>query len=267
MCLIYDPRLYDPFQELCRYLCVRDLSTLACVSRKFYSDIEDFCEKICLRLRLKIEINNLLHRQPLLERDNTIRNKLIGSEYTYRWLFSIWNKFKRVRRRSIRYIWFAQAGNPKHIPIYFDRKLQRDIVEIKSVCWLHLTHMFSSVTPGHYRAALRMEVNDVSAGHHVAPGKIIVHWEDAGALHERKAEIMWNHWSLLRDSLKKTKCVNSNGAVLTNYDSDTGWFDFCLQDFKLTTTTDVHFEFNDIGWKSGMRWDYLELKSIDWDTT
>ena len=265
---IYDPRLYDPMQCVYGYLCVETLSMLSRVSRKLYRDMENYCKITCLRLSLDAEVNTLLNRQPILNQDNAVRNKLQETKYSSRWLFSTWKKFNRVYRMSVRCIWFPHAGDNAYIPIYYDDELQREIVEIKNVCWLHLQHRFSAVRFGSYRAVLRMEINNVAWGRHEEPAKIRVYWEDTDGLHEKRTEIKWDRWPLLLNSLANSKCVSSNGASLSNYDSDTGWFDFCLQDFNLTSTTDVHFEFNDIAndwWKSGMRWDYLELIPLDWD--
>lgn len=263
---IYDERLTYPLQEIFSYLSCIDLFHLSNVSWKIYYYIEHFSEVNCLKLFLEKKLFQFFNRPPLLTKDDSIRMKLKKKNYTYKWLFTMWCKYKRVHRIPVRSVWFAHAGQPEYVPIYYDRAIKRYIIEIKSLIWLDLTYRFANVTQGHYRATLRMEVNNVSLARHNAPGRIKIYWQDTNGYHENHAEVKWHHWSNLRDSLKRSKFVKLKGAVLTNYDNETGWFDFCLQDFELTSTVDVYFAFNDVGLKSGMRWDYLELKPTNWST-
>lgn len=259
---LYDQRLYDPLQRVYSYLSVHDLATLSQVSRRLYRDILNYYESTSLRLSLKMEVNKVLNRQPLLIRDEVVRNTFEECQYSYRWLYLTWKRYKEIRRVLIRDIDFPKKGNEDFFPIYFDNNLGREIVEVNNVRALHLGYTFEDVQSGNYQVSLRMEINAISWGRHEAPARIRIHWDDSEDICEIKTEIKWDRWSFLRNHLRKSKSVNSNGAFLTNFDPNTGWFDYCIQNVEIKETSDVNFEFNDVEndmWKSGMRWDYLEL--------
>lgn len=268
MVSINDQRLRYPFhQRVYVSLSVKELFSLAASSKTFQRDVEEFCEGICNRLKLVEKVCTLLNRQPALREDDALRERFRRGRFTHRWLFSVWRRFRSLFRQSISNIWFAQAGHPKYIPIYYDKQLYRDVVELKSVCWLQLRYVFRHVEPGCYRATIRMEVNHVSSTHHVAPGMIGVHWSDEAGYHQRVCRVKWNQWKLLREQLGVSEglVASHEGGILSDLEVDTGWFNFSLEGIEVASLCDVTFEFNDAGWKSGMRWDYLQLKCLDWN--
>ena len=259
---ICDPRLYHPLQRIYTYLDISDLKTLSCVSRRFHSDIEHAYKTICLRLSLKENVEHLLYRPPLLRRDNEIRRLFNRVDYSYKWLYAIWRKYKRIYRKPIKDINFHLKGRESNIPILYDDYLGRDVVVIRQICWLHLEHVFINVVPGNYRACIRMEVNYVTWGCHANPAIFRVYWYDVDGYREKRAEVKSQLWRSVRSHLIESNTVRLDGAILLNYDDGTGWFDFTLEDITVSTTTDVCVEFKDTEnnwWKEGMRWDYLEM--------
>ena len=128
-----------------------------------------------------------------------------------------------------------------------------------------------NVLPGCYRAVLRMSIADVSWMDHYASATIKIFWQDTrGAEHERRTEVKAHEWKEICETLKTLEegaYISVRGGSVCNYDSTTGWFDLCLEEFRLDELTHVTFEFKDIlnfWWVSGMRWDYVEMRTMDW---
>jgi len=266
MPLICDQRLDDPLKRVFYYLSVKDLFMLASVSRKLYTDIECYCKETCIRLTLESVVLTLLKQQ--LKHEIEFHLEFKAANYRYKWLFMIWVKLKGVHRKSVTQYHLSNLANPSYITKKYDNFLQRHILELTNVRLLHCTLTFCSISPGNYRAALRMNINNILWPDHDAPATIITRWEDSCGFHENKIKVKTNEWGRFCDDLRKGNSIRVNGAWLTNYDTCHGWFDFCLDDFNLLECSEVTFEFKDIvncRWKSGIRWDYVELKQIDWN--
>ena len=130
-----------------------------------------------------------------------------------------------------------------------------------------------------------MSVVDVSWMDHYASATIKIFWNDTKGEGERRTEIKAHEWKEICDRVKTLEegtYISLRGASLCDYDPQTGWFDLYLEEFTVSGDaggdddthiadtdggTDVTFEFKDIlnfWWVSGMRWDYVELRPMDW---
>ena len=267
--LIYDQRLYDPFQHVFIYLSVNDLFAVASVSRKFYNYVESYCKETCKRLALENAVEKLFEEE--IKQGSEFHVEFKEANYKYKWLFTTWMKTRRVHRKSITAHNVRNFRNPFYMVRRYDNQLQRHIVELTNMRWLYFTHTFYSISPGNYRAVLRMNIKAIIPGRG-APATIKLRWVGSDGFHEKRTEINSCRLGSLCDDLKilkKEEVINMNGASLTNYDACHGWFDFCLEDIYFVEYSDVTFEFKDTvdsQFKCGMRWDYVELKQTDWNT-
>ena len=260
--VLSNPRLYYPLQHTYQYLTIKDLLTLASTCTKFYNDIETYCKEKSKRLGLKKIVYRLYRQQLKRELDFSLEFKRV--DYNYKWLYVSWTKLRRIHRKSVTHTHLVNSYT------VFDAKLKRNIIDLTNIRSLRFAHTFRKISPGKYRAGLRMRVDEQSWSHHDAPAFLHLHWTDRDGFHDRRTEVRVNEWGSLReciDALKTTGCVQFNGGLLGNYDRCEGWFDFCLEEFSLRQVSDVTFEFKDVvncSWKCGMQWDYVQLKPTDW---
>lgn len=264
---IYQHQLYEPLHDIFSYLNVRDLASLARVSRRLYKYVELHYEMTCKRKCILRAVTSYLKGTPASEAELTIKETIIRGEYSYRWLYTTWKRVNRIYRKSLTNIWFPQEN------LTVARQSPRRVHKCERLVVHHtpLTHhQFSNVLPGTYRAAIRIKVNNMMRNMQSEPALINTIWRDSYRCYEKTTQIKWDRWRCLRDYLKQSRIVSINGAILTNFNSSTGWFDFCFEQFVIREITNVTFEFRDLEntWlKSGMRWNYLELKPIDWRIT
>ena len=271
MSFMDNPQLSDPLQRVFFYLGLKDLYMLACVSQKFNDDIETYCKMMCIRFALENQLVTFVGQQLMIKDDEiTLESKLKEGKYSFKWLFAVYTKFSRLRRISVSKCAVCWLGDERYIIINYNADLKREIVNLKTVCWLDIKKTFSNVKPGSYKVGMRMDIENGSwPGYNETGTKIFVQWEDSDGSHERKVQLTETKWKQLRTALKKLKNGNSikvNEVCLTNHDSRNGWFDFALQEFTTVSDCDVNFVLSDCNgrWKSGIRWDYIELKPIDW---
>lgn len=99
--IIYDQRLHHPWQKVYTFLNVKDLGILACVSKKFYGDIEYFCKLLCCKYSLRSSLHQFFQKNLLLLDDEDIKKEVQRTTYKYCWLYTTWKKLYRVRRASV----------------------------------------------------------------------------------------------------------------------------------------------------------------------
>ena len=55
-------------------------------------------------------------------------------------------------------VYFPHRGNEEYVPIQYCALLDRNIVTVKSVCWLEFGYTFKDVAPGKYSLSFRMRI-------------------------------------------------------------------------------------------------------------
>lgn len=95
-------------------------------------------------------------------------------------------------------------------------------------------------------------------------------WEDMDGFHEIATEMDSERFQKLRSSLaerlkSRRDVIKLGNASVTDYVANGDWFNFSLGPFYVASTCDVKFGLKDCNgsWKSGMKWDYIELKRAD----
>ena len=75
----------------------------------------------------------------------------------YKSIRNILDNCDRIRRHHVYNAdHFAHMGDRNYVCRTFNRELQRDVVHLKSVCWLHFRLAFTGVRSGRYRVSLRV---------------------------------------------------------------------------------------------------------------
>lgn len=263
-------QLNDPFHRVYHFLRLKDLYRLACVSRKFYNDVENYCELICKRFTSE-DLDRVFNKQLILDSEVSLRNEIESSGGSFFRNYLIYLMLFRFRRISVAKCQVAWLGDDRYIVPEHDNDLQRTVVRLITICWLDIKKSFARVLPGAYKALIRMDIQDGSWPSGREGTNIRVHWNDCHGNHEMRINLPARKWKRLRYSLvnnlrrmNDSRLELGNGWKVRNYDSTTGWFDFCLDWFYVGSTCDVRVEFSDFNgsWKDGIRWDYIELMPI-----
>lgn len=262
---------YSDMRRILVYLTIRDVSALACVSKKLTRDIGEYWNELCLSESFLASYRYIAsNRVELKGRLNGLYDVLSTTRIdSKRWLYTQIIKFKTYRQSVTQVTNFANLGKPDNIVVTRCEHLKRNIVVLKKIDWLHFFHKFVDVLPGRYRVVLRMSVSHVNFSTNKEPSTIQVTWQENNQSRDHKAEILYHQWLQLQQSFRrkiKGKVVRLKGATTGNFDGVTEFFDLCLTEhIMLCEKSDVIFEFKDIdnpGFKMGLSWDYIELRPI-----
>ena len=163
---------------------------------------------------------------------------------------------------------FFHKENPDHILKERDESLGRDIIILKGVCWLCFRKRLGLHSPGRYRVRLRLYVDENTSWPRYpgSPSTMSVHKievSDAGEIINRSAIVNESFpptaWSEIASGTFQGK-----QKVITDETSE-NWHFFYLDPFEIQSEEKLEFEFQDISdnWKSGMKWDLIELYLLD----
>jgi hypothetical protein len=163
---------------------------------------------------------------------------------------------------------FDHLRNPSNFNVKFDSSLQREIVELKNVCWLQFFKQLGKHKPGRYVVRLRVFVNGSTQWHDGAPSQLSVNKIDrseTGSVWLRTAIITEPfspaYWKSIANGTFQNQLL-VRGRVIP----DSGnWHLIELGPFDIQCESDLEFQFKDIDnphWKKGMQYDFVELRLI-----
>lgn len=278
-CLLLDMLPNDIHFEIIRRInSTKDLLALMRTSKAFHSLVIAFVEHYCATDNRLEKVEHFMQNKPLLIRELALKQKMLKNPGQITLL-----QFKAVRwfqgdeptgeildRVPVAQIEnFAHKDNNNYIQVIFEDDLNRHIVHLNSVCWLHFEHVFRSIEPGRYQCSLRMrttpQLNWSTFGANQAPGTIEAHriTHPQGRSEPLVSQTMQaNWWNQIQ--ARQFDCANLENAKLL-FESGTRWFQLILTPFQLEQTSDVLFRFRDVDhpfWKSGLDWDFVELRKI-----
>ena len=163
---------------------------------------------------------------------------------------------------------FPHLGNPNYIFTEFDEPLNRDIVNLKDVCWLYFNKEFSIEHPGQYQFSIRMRLRPNlrwphfrwhhHQGANVTTFKVT---RDEDILVSQDIDAKW--WPMIKS--KQFDAPEALTDATLNYERNSDWFSLRLRPVFIAEASAVKFHLRDIdnpGWKSGMQWDFIQLIRI-----
>merc|ERR1719300_848626 len=137
---------------------------------------------------------------------------------------------------------FAHRGDPRYIVVERDDVLCRNIVRVKEVCWLELSHVWKAVQPGSYQVSIRLKL-----------GKYFT-WPSArGKTTKRMLSSPTNEIIIPVDK-SWWMCLNNNTPadnqlLCLDWDFDknklTGWIEVKMPKIKIQFQGDISFKLSD----------------------
>jgi len=188
---------------------------------------------------------------------------------------------------------FPHLGNPAYIVRHGSDELNREVVHLREVCWLHFVKDFKAVPRGRYRASLRVRalpnlrwgwgtddaenevttitVGTIAKGSAGGPGRRGRGEEEGGKECVRPLVSQLVPKSTWMKMAKRTTGplkyqLDPPARILFDTTSSDSWAWIHLAPFEVAEDeATVRFEFRDFDnpwWKSGMQWDFIQLSSI-----
>ena len=175
---------------------------------------------------------------------------------------------------------FPHLENPRYIVRQRSDELNREIVHLSDVCWLHFVKDFKAIPRGRYRASLRIRVlPNLQWGYGNDPTVTTI---TVGTLHKGSDESGKERVESLvtqlvpraswRKMARRTTGPSSDyqleppAKIVFDTTSRDSWAWIHLAPFEVTEyEATIRFEFRDVDnpwWKSGMEWDFIQLSSI-----
>lgn len=249
---------------------IRDIFAWSALSTFYHTDIESYCKCTCQRLKLTKQVQTFYEH---LRNTSNFEHDFESVEYSYKWLYMTWVKLNSIFRVFITRSHIRELESPCYILRQFDRDLDRYVVELKNVNKVHVVVEFPRVPAGTYNIKLRMNSDSIFwPNDDNVLTQMRVAWQNDGDVDENENEkyALINDWVALRGMLTDAKSHQPiKGLRFHTCDVNSGWMDLSLDNFTKKRSGGVMFELKDLEnvyWKSGIVFDYVELKRIDWSS-
>ncbi|TRY74537.1 hypothetical protein TCAL_16828 [Tigriopus californicus] len=266
------------FEIIHRIRSTKDLLALMRTSKAFHSLTVAYIEHYCATDNRLEKVGIFMQMKPLLIQELALKQKMLKNPgqttllqfKAVRWFQGDDPTGEIIDRVLVAQIQsFAHKDNSNYFQVIHDETLNRQIVHLHTVCWLHFEHTFRDLPPGRYQCSLRMratpQLNWSTFGASQPPGSIEVRQitQTHGSPEVLVSQAMQaNWWSQIR--ARQFDGSNLENATL-HFESGTSWFHVTLTPFQLERCSDILFQFRDVDhpfWKSGLDWDFIELRKL-----
>jgi len=207
----------------------------------------------------------------------------------------------RISCSDINLVGFPHRNNPSYVPVEWHEKLKRDVVRVKSVCWLQVNTTFRNLKPGQYQVSLRIQILESFQWPHAHDEHTFITAQvkendvDTGRISKVVLNQTW--WRQVAenkspsytdaDLLLHSHTMGATGRPIVEFDSCStrnntfraflrhlyvddynlsGWFTLSLPPVTLNRPGEVWFELKDTEcpwWKSGLIFDFVEIRKLD----
>ena len=167
---------------------------------------------------------------------------------------------------------FPHYGNPSYIRRQPYPLLGRDIVRLKTVCWLYFKKNLPQVPAGKYQVSLHFQLRaDLSwpsvGGSSTA--QLTVFKENVDKSEPPLADVVMEseYWKKIKCDKFDIGLLGGKANIIKSSHSDGGeeWFFIKFKPFTILQDTNLAFEWKDIDnpyWKRGMCWDYIQIEKV-----
>ena len=274
----------DSLHNVLSYLNIKDLVALSRTSKTLKQNVQQYClhyiqsysrlEKLqqfskCDYLTIKENLDKEKITKILNEDEVTLKSSMKLFKFVQQYAHNYFRRFGIVDAES-----FPHLGNPAYIIREHYPPLGRNVVRLITVCWLHFYKILPEIPPGKYRISLHFEVMDELNWPDYARnnqndtilqicGNDYIDHNRAGHIFE---EISFHpkHWDQIRKNQFNEIHQHLNGKGFV-HKSHGNWFFVEFRPIEISKETNLHFVWKDIDnpwWKGGMRWDFIEVKSV-----
>jgi len=174
---------------------------------------------------------------------------------------------KKIARRisfSNSEVEFAHRGDERYIVVETDLNLSREIVRVKSVCWLRVSLTLKDVNPGVYQVSFRVFLSSDFVWPHRSGEVTEVNLKWPGSQNSFQIEPwMWKCLHKNQSPAVKGSGLGIEWEIVNTH--STGWVMINFPCFDVRENGSVIFELQDIQcpwWKRGLYFDFLELRKL-----
>ena len=188
------------------------------------------------------------------------------------YLLKCMKQFANIRRFSVtKAIDFPHYGNPQYIVKEWSNLLKRDVVHLKTVCWLHFKQIIPDVSTGIYEISVHFLMGSEFrwpsgrqwGGSNKKAAQLFVTDENRpDELPLVEVGVEPEYWSQIKQNKFENRLLQGN-AFFAN--SGKHWHTVTLKNVlveKETTLALVWKDINNPWWKNDMYWDYVQIKEV-----
>ena len=220
--------------------------------------------------------NNMKFQRSLLWRYDNV--SFVDRRLLYKALYLLENNQLHLNSQRVSLadpaVFFPHRGNDNYAPIgeghegnYISLRycdiLGRNIVTVKSVCWLEFAYNFEDVEPGKYSISFKIKIEEDFQWPHddADPTELTITHPEG----EVRREVFRDWWEQLHDEDDGEMMDVVDGVTVTleeSYEDEIAWISVTLPQFVMSTTGDVRFHYRDVicdWWKEGLSFDYIQL--------
>ena len=262
---------------------IRDLLSLCQTSKTINEHVKSFALHYVLSHRRLETLNNFLTHGLCNADDILIQIRIakcgppnLSNAIYY---FKCIKKICPVRRFSVtEAIDFPHYGNPQYIvreEAQICNNRRRDVVHLRTVCWLHFKQVLSDVKPGTHQVSVHFRLGDHmswhsgrmwgnASGNGKCPAVLQVVDEKDDELEPVLVEVNIEpeYWRKIKEDKFENGLLRGKANVSR---SGEDWHLIKFKPFTITKQTNLAFVWKDVDnpwWKDDMYWDYVEIREM-----
>jgi len=283
---------------------LQDLASLSLTCKLFSDTVGEFLRHECCSSKLFDIINKyvtqnsgLLTQFEKFETDSMLSEMWWCTDSTQervkdnsclsrRGMYKMLSKIKHYKKAPDRIsvaddrVGFPHRGNNSYVVTEVDDNLGREVVRVKSVCWLQVNYTWEDVKPGVYKVAMIIKIGrrftwphrstDMTEWRVTYPGFGVDGIGGLGGECEKLVRVNRDWWNCLDSLQMPTKKVGQGLSVEWEKIGDYGfdknsWIRVEMPQVHVVTEGSVSFELKDVQcpwWKSDVIIDFIELRSL-----
>ena len=265
-------------ENILMHLELKDLLVLSMTSKKMKEHVRLFALHYVLSYSRMEKLQMFLNCELLTTEEMALKRRVAqcGEPTLATSLYYLMciKRYANIRRFSVtEAIDFPHYGNSNYIVKENCQLLGRDIVHLKTVCWLHFKQILPQVTPGTYQVSVhfllgsnfRWPSGRTWGGNHNKCSAELQVIDENGDKNDPplvEVEIEPEYWSKIKNSSFENNVLRGNATVAKG---DNAWRVIKLKPILIPKKTNLAFVWKDIHnpwWKNDMYWDYVQIHQV-----
>lgn len=265
-------------ENILMHLDVKDLSSLCKTSKKMKEHVQSFALHYVLSYSRMQNLHKflqcgLLNPTEKAESDRITQCGDPNVSTSLYFLKCIKLYGQNIRRYSITEAdEFTHYGNQNYIVREYSQLLRRDVVYLKTVCWLYFKQSLPNVPAGKYHVSIHFLLGETlhwpsgrlwgGNNKRTAQLKVIDENGDKDDPPLVEVEMEPEYWAQIKANKFQNGLLQGNAIVTENGNN---WRLITFKKFRIEKPTNLAFIWKDIEnpwWKNGMYWDYVEIKEV-----
>jgi len=275
---------FSILEQILSTLSLEDLASLSLTCKLFNNTVGEFLRHECRSRKLQDSLQKFVNTNSCLLTHK--EKQLVGTlqvhlsndscltrQGMYMLLHNMNHYKKTVYRVSVveEKVGFPHRGNDSYVVTMWDANLRREVVWVKSVCWLQVNYTYENVVPGVYAVAMVIKIGERFTWPHRA-GEMtewIVRWPEKKVGGERHIMVSRDWWRCLEKGQTPSTEISQGLRVeweeVKNW-RKTGYIKVEMPEIIVEEKGNIEFDFKDVQcpwWKSDLLIDFIELRKLN----